>query len=225
MSSGRGEGFSEMFFIGMDLSGPSNSRETALAAFRDTEKGDLAVRNSLQGADDTEISDFIKGLRPAGEIVVGIDAPLSYNVGGGDRPGDAELRRKISAAGLAASSVMTPTMTRMVYLTLRGIAIARMLPAVNEKARIVEVHPGAAMVLRGAPVEDVAAFKQRMESRRNLLQWLEKQGLREAAAIRDPSDHYVAACACVLAAWKWFQNKSVWLHAAEQPFHPFDFAC
>jgi uncharacterized protein len=214
-----------MFFIGIDLSGPSNRRETALAAFRGDEKKNLTAHGFLQGADDIDIIEFIKSLGPETGSVIGLDAPLSYNIGGGDRPGDAELRREIIAAGLPSGSVMTPTMTRMVYLTLRGISLARLLVPANEKVQIVEVHPGGAMVLRGAPSEDVAAFKQSMKSRRNLLKWLEKQGLQKAADIKEPSDHYVAACAAALAAWYWSRGKAVWLQAAELPFHPFDFAC
>jgi uncharacterized protein len=216
---------SGMFFIGIDLSGPSNSRDTVLAAFRADTRENLLPHNFLQGADDTDIIDFIKNLGSKADIVIGLDAPLSYNIGGGDRPGDRELRKRIIAAGLHPGSVMVPTMTRMVYLTLRGISLVRLLLLINEKIRIVEVHPGGAMALRGAPITDVAGFKQGMKSRRTLLKWLEKQGLHQAAAIKNPSDHYVAACAGALAAWNWSMHKACWLHAAEPPFHPFDFAC
>ena len=158
-------------------------------------------------------------------MIAGIDAPLSYNIGGGDRPADAALRKKIIAAGLRPGSVMVPTMTRMVYLTLRGMAVARLLRAAHEKTAVVEVHPGAAMVLRGAPVDDVAAFKFDSKCRLNLLAWLEGQGLRNVAAVQEPTDHYVAACGAALAAWKWHINETKWLHRAVLPFHPFDFAC
>lgn len=214
-----------MFFVGIDLSGPSNSTETAAAAFKASSKGYLTAYKYLQGADDKDICNFVNILLAEGDIVAGIDAPLSYNIGGGDRPADADLRNKIVTAGLRSGSVMTPTMTRMVYLTLRGISLARLLLALNEKIKIVEVHPGAVMALRGAPAEDAAAFKINMISRRKLLEWLEKQGLKKAGDIKNPSDHYVAACAAALAAWKWYQHKSVWIFEAEQPFHPFDYAC
>ena len=214
-----------MFFIGIDLSGPSNSKETAAVAFDARKREHLTARKSLLGADDNDILCFANSLREEGDIVVGIDAPLSYNIGGGDRPADSDLRRKIISAGLRPGSVMAPTMTRMVYLTLRGIAIARLLLAADEKTRIVEVHPGAALALRGAAINDVVQFKQKEKSRRNLLAWLEKQGLKKAANIKNPSDHYVAACASALAAWKWYHDKSLWLQPAKPPFHPFDYAC
>ena len=215
-----------MFFIGIDLSGPSNSRETAAVAFDEGPKrGDFTAHRSLLGADDRDILRFIALLQLKGDIVVGIDAPLSYNIGGGDRPADSDLRKRIISAGLRSGSVMPPTMTRMVYLTLRGIAIARLLLAADEKTKIVEVHPGAAMALRGATISDIVKFKQNKKSRRSLLAWLEKQGLKRAANIKDPSDHYVAACASALAACRWYYNEAAWIHRAEQPFHPFDYAC
>jgi len=214
-----------MYFIGMDLSGPSNSGETAVVAFRPLQKGDLTCHKILPGADDSDIYHFTDSLQPEEEIIVGIDAPLSYNVGGGDRASDADLRRKIMAAGLRPGSVMAPTMTRMVYLTLRGISVARLLLETHARTRIVEVHPGAAMALRGAPVDDVAAFKRSKRSRGNLLAWLERRGLNKAADMKDPTDHYVAACAAALAAWKWHLDESPWLYRAKPPFHPFDYAC
>lgn len=176
-------------------------------------------------AGDKEIYHSIKHFHQAGDLVVGIDAPLSYNPGGGDRPFDSDLRKKIVAAGLKSGSVMTPTMTRMAYLTLRGISVARMLLTISKKIKIVEVHPGATLALRGASIKDVLSFKKSGRSRRNLLRWLEDQGLRNIGTFKGPTDHYVAACACALAAWKWHEQKSVWLQKASPPFHPFDFAC
>ena len=120
---------------------------------------------------------------------------------------------------------MAPTMTRMAYLTLRGISVARLLLAACEGIKIVEVHPVAAMALRGAPINDVIELKNCAKSRRNLLAWLSLQGLKNIADIENPNDDYVAACACALSAWKWNQKKTAWLYPAEQPVHPFDYAC
>lgn len=120
---------------------------------------------------------------------------------------------------------MAPTMTRLVYLTIRGISIARLLLSACENIKIVEVHPSATMILRGAPTNDVIGYKHNEQSRFNLLRWLKQQGLKNISNVSTPSDHYVAACACALATWKWNQNKSVWIHHLEQPVHPFDYAC
>lgn len=213
------------YVIGIDLSGPRNAADTVLVSFEPT--GRRLQRNAwLPGADDRDILDFVAGFDSRSRVVVGIDAPLSYNVGGGDRLPDAELRKLLTAAGLKPGSVMTPTMTRMVYLTLRGISVARMLKSLpHVAADIVEVHPGGGMVLRGAPAGMVAALKADQAARLRLLAWLEEQGLADAADIESPSDHYVAACSAALSAWKWYLGESVWLQPAEPPIHPFDYAC
>lgn len=214
-----------MYIVGIDLSGPSNSSDTALTAFNATAGEYLTIQGSLLGADDSQILSFIHSLQPRRNIVIGIDAPLSYNIGGGDRPADKALREEIKLAGLKPGTVMTPTMTRMVYLTLRGISLARALILTDDKINVVEVHPAGAMALRMAPVEDVRSFKKCGKCRWNLLAWLEQQGLIGIADIKEPTDHYVAACASALAAWKWSQEKSAWLQPADPPFHPFDYAC
>lgn len=56
------------------------------------------------------------------------------------------------------------------------------------------------------------------------LEWLQTQGLEEITGIAEPSDHYVAACAAALGAWKWALGESKWLYPADPPLHPFDYA-
>ena len=94
-------------------------------------------------------------------------------------------------------------MMRMVYLTLRGIVLARMLETLKPDfdLRIVEVHPGASMLLRNAPANEVANFKRERSARSRLLQWLETQGLEGISRAEDVADHFVAACAAALASW------------------------
>lgn len=214
-----------MIVIGVDLSGPSNTADTAIVKF-EGRGGKLECRSHQVGAGDPVLHALVSAACAKGATVVGLDAPLSYNPGGGDRPGDRSLRAGITRAGLRSGSVMPPTMMRMVYLTLRGVSVARLLSGIGPRApRIVEVHPGASLALRGAPVADVRAFKQEVAARRRLLRWLERQGLGGAAGLDPSSDHLVAACGCALAAWKWATGEPAWVHAAEQPLHPFDFAC
>lgn len=211
--------------VGLDLSCPRNASDTAIVSFQVKELG-LARHEFLYGANDQDLLGFFSGLTDASNVVVGIDAPLSYNNGGGDRLSDKKLRQKVIEAGLQPGAVMPPTMTRMVYLTLRGISVARMLGTIRQVTiEIVEVHPGAALVLRGGPVSLVSSFKQDEQARRHLLDWLERQGLQNAGDIRMPTHHYVAACAAALAAWQWRMGESVWLHPADPPIHPFDYAC
>lgn len=211
--------------LGIDLSGPSNVKDTVCLAFQ-ISGGRLRLIHSIQGAKDEELYQITVDLLSQGPVVVGLDAPLSYNPGGGDRPGDASLRERIITAGLHPGSVMTPTMTRMAYLTLRGMAVARNLRSIPDpKPEIVEVHPGATMALRGAPIADVRTYKVNPKAQQRLLGWLKTQGLDCMEIHKTLDDHHVAACAAALAAWKWDQGTMVWVEPASPPHHPFDLAC
>lgn len=211
--------------MGIDLSGPSNAEETVLVVFR-VQGESLQQVETILRADDSLLWERISSWLRNDNAVIGLDAPLSYRVGGGDRPGDRRLRNAVIAVGLRAGTVMPPTLHRMAYLTLRGIALARMFLSISPRTpRIVEVHPSATMALRGAPISDLLNLKQNPLARRALLKWLESQGLNGVSTFKPASDHYVAACAAALAAWKWSRRESVWLEPAQFPFHPFDYAC
>ena len=210
---------------GIDLAGPSNLSDTAVALFSANGRR-LACLRVAVGADDRSLLDIVSDASNGAAAVVGLDAPLSYNPGGGDRPGDDELRRRVIRAGLPPGSVMPPTMTRMAYLTLRGVCVARALATIRPvPPRVVEVHPGACLALRGAPIGDVRAFKRQGAARGRLLGWLEAQGVEGVAALTSPTDHLVAACACAYAAWKWACDDASWCRGAAPPLHPYDFAC
>lgn len=214
-----------MIVAGVDLSGPSNSSHTAIAWFSG-DGADLSCSKTVVGADDRTLFELFSGVADGSGFVVGLDAPLSYNPGGGDRPGDARLRRRLVQAGLRSGSVMTPTMTRMAYLTLRGISVARALETIRpHPPRIVEVHPGGSLALRGAPIDAVRRFKTDGPARTRLLEWLEAHGLGGVASLEHADDHLVAACAGAHAAWKWAGNAAVWCEPATAPLHPYDFAC
>lgn len=213
-----------MHIIGIDLSGPRNVADTSAAVFRAQGTG-LLFEHAIHSADDRAINDLVSKIGMTDRVVVGIDAPLSYNPGGGDRPSDRALRQQVHAKGRAG--IMPPTLIRMVYLTLRGIALTRALETLKPQLdiRIVEVHPGAAMLLRDAPPLDVAAFKSDKAARLRLLKWLETEGLHELPRLESTSDHFVAACAASLAAWQWAIGKPAWCAPAQPPDHPYDFAC
>ncbi len=214
-----------MIIIGIDLSGPSNYQQTAVACFEKRGKR-LLYSNSMVGADDRVIYDLISERSHSHEAVIGLDAPLSYNIGGGDRNRDAQLRRLVVEAGLPSGSVMTPTMTRTCYLTLRGISVARSLELIKPRPpRLVEVHPGASLALRGASVRDIRTLKEDVLARLNLLKFLGDQGLEGVGSVGVTSHHLISACAAALSAWAWSSGKSVWLAQADPPYHPYDFAC
>lgn len=208
--------------VGIDLSGPANTADTAVACFDIT--GDhLIHRSTDHGATDQDITDIVLAT-DAARVVIGLDAPLSYNPGGGSRPADTALRKLLIKAGMHPGSVMSPTMTRMAYLTLRGISVARSIQAVRPDVLIVEIHPGGTMALRGADVATVRAMKSDGQARHDLIRWLAGQGLAGLPEY-DAEDHVIAAYAAVLAAWKWSTGKSAWCWKATSPDHPFDFAC
>ena len=214
-----------MHVLGIDLSGPRNIGDTYAALFR--ERGSmLDFRRALSAADDGQILESVSGLDELEPVAIGVDAPLSYNPGGGDRPSDRELRFLVRDRG-GGVGIMPPTMIRMVYLTLRGIALARMLETVEPRLdlRIVEVHPGAALLLRNVPREELARLKRDRDARLRLLDWLEARGLNGIPRSDQTPDHFVMACAAALAAWDWARGKSVWRFEAQPPAHPYDFAC
>lgn len=211
------------YIFGVDLSGPANIADTAVACFRVDGRA-LIHEFTRTGADDEAIRELIALVSAGEDVAIGLDAPLSYQAGGGDRPSDADLRRRLSAAGLPPGCVMAPTLTKMAYLTLRGIAVARTITLEAPLARIVEVHPGGVMALGGAPVEAVKTFRRRPDARAALTRWLQKQALKKMPG-GEVSEHVVAAYACALGAWRWRRGESVWIAHADPPHRPYDYAC
>ena len=215
-----------MKIVGIDLSGPANTAETSVAAFN-FHGSATTYLGRCDECSDGAIVDFISQLSVDGPVVVGLDAPLSYQPGGGDRLRDTDLRRAVMKVGMASGSVMTPTTTRMAYLTLRGISVARNLASLSTTGpiRLVEVHPGATLALRGAPIDLVRSFKTSPVSQDALLAWLGSRGLEGLPTTTGGNSHFLAACACALAALAWDSGAAVWCAPAEHPWHPFDFAC
>ncbi len=214
-----------MKVVGIDLSGPRNIADTFVTVFEGTQDG-VHLSEVIAGADDRKILTSIAGLGKGEPVAIGLDAPLSYHPGGGDRKSDQELRRQVALKG-GGVGVMTPTMTRMVYLTLHGMALARLLETLKPDMdlRIVEGHPGACMLLRGAAAGDVRGFKRDGRARMNLLDWLDAQGLKGLPRPDHVADHFVASCAAALAAWQWSLGRAVWEYPAEVPYHPYAFIC
>jgi len=209
--------------MGVDLSGPSNHADTACALFESA--GDVLVyQRHLAHLADSDVLHLVDGATRGASLTVGLDAPLSYQDGGGDRIRDRELRRRLQKAGMPSGSVMTPTMTRMAYLTLRGLSISRLISTVHPSAAVLEVHPFGALALAGAPVEAVRSVKQSEKARTVVAHWLRQHGV-EGLPDQDYSDHELAALAAGFAAWKWQLGNAAWLADAEPPLHPYPFAC
>ena len=212
----------ERVIVGIDLSGPANSANTAVVWFSE-QGGELRYEGDVIGASDADIVRIVTGLQ---QPAVGLDAPLSYNPGGGFRPSDTALQKETIQARMRPGSVMAPTFNRMAYLTLRGITVARTLEATGlPRKSIVEVHPGAAFALHGAPIEDVLGYGKGQASRVALLNWLPAAGLRGVPERMSARSHSTAACGAALAAWMWTSGQHKWCWRATPPHHPYDFAC
>jgi predicted nuclease with RNAse H fold len=211
---------------GLDLSGPSSPERTAAVLFEGDKKS-LNLTAFRSSAGDEQILEIFLSRGLNSLLFIGIDAPLSYQPGGGDRAGDRQLRKILTERGLPSGTVMTPTMTRMAYLTLRGISVVRLLEKTirTDSLAISEAHPGGALLLHGASLDLVLNLKHSLSIRTRLLTWLEEQGLYGARTLPADSDHLVAACGAALAAWKWAAGKPAWIYPADPPFHPYPIIC
>lgn len=216
-----------MLVLGIDLSGPSNHADTAMVWAEVKPRQHLSFGGSLVNASDRALLDRIESLAQQADCVIGIDAPLSYNDGGGFRPADAELQRRIKAIGMKSSSIMPPTLTNMSYLTLRGMGLSRAISLLQcaHSLRQFETHPGAVFGLHGAPLSAVLDYKKNVASRTELLAWLTSQNLHGLPPELASSSHAIAACGALYAAWKWAVGRTQWCYPAHPPQHPFDFAC
>ncbi|WP_027954627.1 DUF429 domain-containing protein [Halobacillus kuroshimensis] len=218
-----------MYYAGIDLSGPSNHADTAVIIFEDR-KHALIFKEKVTPASDGDIIDTLSRLASEQQVVVGIDAPLSYEDGGGDRMRDRSLRQFLMEKGGRSSSIMTPTMTRMVYLTMRGIRLSRELSHLGTPydIQVVEVHPGAAILTRAGEADHFLSYKKDRSTRREVLDWLRDQ-MNMLHIPEESLDHVhtLDACAAALAAWSWNDSElaSTWIYQAEPPLHPYDFCC
>jgi uncharacterized protein len=213
-------------FAGLDLSGPANHDATALVWCSQTKDG-LAFIDSRSSLSDADLENTLAGLAEADVVTLAIDAPLSYNDGGGSRPADVALRRAVMEVGMRPGAVMAPTMDRMVYLTLRGHGLARRLELVTvaNSLRIIETHPGAVFGLNGAAIQSVLDFRSNRISRIMLIAWLGRQGVSGLPLCLADTSHDIAACGAAYAAWQSSLGRSRWQHLAKPPEHPYDFCC
>lgn len=219
-----------MRVLGIDLSGPSNHKDTVLTVF-EKQGNQLTFLKWISNVGDQAILNEILVQSQSSEVVVGIDAPLSYEDGGGDRQGDRELRKFIVGLGMKPGSIMPPTLNRMVYLTLRGIKLTREIENLNTPypVSIVEVHPGAVMGSRLPKNEFgfVLNYKQDLSSRMFIWGWLNQQELIGLPVLNEEPSHWIDACAAALGAWHWKDPslKPSWLYKALPPLHPYDYCC
>ncbi|MFT9497678.1 DUF429 domain-containing protein [Anaerosolibacter sp.] len=219
-----------MRVIGIDLSGPRNHKDTVLTVFKQSGEN-LQFVKWVNNLSDQDILKEVFEQSQLDEVVLGIDAPLSYEDGGGDRKGDRELRKFIVNLGMRSGSIMPPTLNRMVYLTLRGIKLSREIENLNATYPIsfVEVHPGAVIGSRLSKqnIEYVLAYKQEQSARSFIRNWLTEQGLTQLPIEMEEESHSIDACAAALGAWHWKapSYNPKWIFPACPPLHPYDYCC
>jgi uncharacterized protein len=219
-----------MRVIGIDLSGPSNHKDTVMAIF-ERKDGELKFLNLRRNIGDLDILEEIQAQSQIDEVVIGMDAPLSYQDGGGDRLGDKQLRQFILSLGMKSGSIMPPTFNRMVYLTLRGIKLTREIESLTRQnpISIVEVHPGAVIGSRipRIDLDYVLTYKQEKSSRSFIKHWLMEQHITQLPPYIDEESHMIDACAAALGAWHWKDPalEPKWLLPAHPPLYPYDYCC
>lgn len=224
--------------IGIDLAGPTNAADTVAICVEIGEKTKPKYVDHQIGILDDAILAFVEQYwpdqlsDPSGRLIVGLDAPLSYALGGGSRPADTAMRQTAIAAGLPAGTVMAPTFTKMAYLTLRGLAVSRLLENLARQKgssqkqpmlEIIEVHPTTALALRKAPIESLREMKRQDAARLEVFHWLKQTQIRGLPEAMSEADHCIAACGAALAAVGYARGAAKVEHAAELPFHPYPF--
>ena len=212
--------------VGVDLSGPADPRYTALV-WGDGQGARLSYTLHCQGADDRKILSVVRQQCDMIPTIVGLDAPLSYEPEGGMRDRDRDLQTVLRSAGMPPDSVMSPSAPRMSDRTSRGISVARAIMDIRARnpATVVEVHPGGAMALAGAPIGLVRQMNEDPVVRSKLVDWLKDNGMTGLPGDISLNEYLLAGAACTLAAWNWRAGRPNWQRPAEPPLHPFDLAC
>lgn len=184
---------------GIDLSGPSNHKDTSCALI-DGEK--------IEIFSDLSDSDLFTLLQEKKVTHIGLDAPLSYSETGGYRKSDRELRELLNSHGFKTIGVMAPTFNRMIYLTARGIRLTRLFQNLNACEEIFEAHPGAFFVLDNYSYELVMTVKDS----NNSIEAIAKEVTRRGFILKTipQSDHEIMAVGTALAVKARLENKHHW---------------
>ena len=187
-------------YVGIDLAGPANFADTCMAI---EWQGQFNIHC---GCSDTDILEILAPYLGKTPVFIALDAPLTYQEGGGYRDVDRALRHHLNQQGFAKIGVMAPTMTKMVYLTLRGLRLKERFSAIPQTT-FFETHPGAALVLSGANYDTVCNIKASPQALATITDFL-KQYLAFAHPITQ--DHQAMAIAAMLSAKRAALGESLW---------------
>lgn len=185
---------------GIDLAGPKNHKDTAMTIIHNKR---IIIKSNLS---DSNIFDLIEKYKISH---LGIDAPLSYSETGGYRESDKELRSFLNSMGFSKIGVMSPTFSRMIYLTSRGIRLTRLLFNLDNTPEIYEVHPGGFFVLDNYPYNLVTTVKNDFSSVEKITDIIKTKGYKFEV---DPlNDHELMSVGVALAIEAQLLNKSHWI--------------
>lgn len=197
---------SNAVYIGIDLSGPSNTKDTALCCFESCFDGNQIILKS--DLSDAQIYEFLQQFDSSCGVFVAIDAPLTYNEGGGYRDVDRALRKALNDKGFNKLGVMAPTMTKMVYLTLRGMRLREYCSQLLN-VEIFETHPGGALVLDQVDYQDVLQVKTQPDAIQRI--WQNLTGRYPFIKSLQPpqNDHQLMATAAMLSVYRYGNQQAL----------------
>lgn len=160
---------------------------------------------------DSQIYEFLQQYATNYQIFIAVDAPLTYNEGGGYREVDRAVREHLNAHGFSKIGVMAPTMTKMAYLTLRGLRI-RELCGLLPNVQLFETHPGASLVLDSISYEMVTQIKSMPQARLAVWEALTGRyrflnGLKSTKIANN--DHELMAIAAMLSAFRFAHHQTL----------------
>lgn len=194
--------------LGIDLSGPSNAQYTSLCLFSDST---ITLYNNCN---DQKITEILQQLPSDQAVFIAVDAPLSYQDGGGFRDIDRALRQHLNQQGFKKIGVMAPTMTRMAYLTLRGLRLKEVCREFVQ-VQLFETHPGAALVCSGINYELVQKIKNEPQAIQRITKQLAARLPKNITLPKMASDHDLMALSAMLSAYNLSRNLPNWRISSE----------
>ena len=200
----------EKAFIGIDLSGPANTKDTSMCIWHE-------AKTTIQSdCDDAFIVQTVKQLAANSSVFVSLDAPLSYQMHGGFRDVDRALRAHLNEQGFSKIGVMAPTMTKMAYLTLRGLRLWLLLKDISN-VFIFETHPGAALVMSGVEYDLVTQVKSSQKALEKIQQTLARQ---YQCDLIFQSDHELMAFSAMLSVQRYASEQSIFAYQSSVEQQP-----
>ena len=187
-------------YVGIDLAGPANFADTCVAI---EWQGKVNIHC---GCSDMDIVQILAPYLGKAAVFIALDAPLTYQEGGGYRDVDRALRQHLNQNGFPKIGVMAPTMTKMVYLTVRGLRLKELLGALPQTS-LFETHPGASLLFSGADYDTVCTIKSDPQALATITRFLKQQ-----IAFEQPitQDHQAMAIAALLSAKRAALGQTYW---------------